>query len=465
MNKTVVVCFEGESVKVVFASRNAEDLYIDNYMTLTMEQFDDFLSNDESDNYIIVTGVRNIHYDMVTIPKTKDKYIKPLVKREVSRRHAEFKDFIPIVSLIGNKVIDGKHRSEYFVISIDSSEINVLIDHFLENQKSVVLVYPVLCVLMSILPQSDTPFLCMFEVGQMKNVILVKDGNIIFTRSFTSQDEDASDVVAKNIDLTVNYCKESLKVAPSFIIMAGEISKSVKVSSSGIPSIPLVFSGRFNVDQSVFNEYVLAIAAINYSMERPFILNRKKTKSLPDINIATTEYKTYYYAKSLLKYITALFLVLSIISLAFIGESTLNILKTNKEIDVHRMQLSDISKIYNTYNIKRDKVMSKLKNIEFLNRVNKQTRFADFLSELSSIKLEGISIESLVIQNVKNITNMEMTGTITAPDYYGFIKEEEVFKNSLNKIAGVKGIDYKSDIEKKTYKVNFTYSSMPLRNH
>jgi hypothetical protein len=459
-NKTVVVSFEGESVKVVFASTKGENIHLDDYMTLTIEQFNDFLRNDASDDYIIVTGFKNFQNDRVSIPKTKDRYIKPLLKREISSRHPELNDFVPIVLFIEQSDTLGKHRNDYFVISIDKSEINDLIGHFLENQKSVIMVYPAMCVLMSLLPQSDTPFLCMFEVGEIKNVILVKDGNIIFTRSFSSQDEDGSDVVAQNIDLTVIYCRESLKVDPSFIIMAGVISKSVRISSSEIPSKPLVFPESFNVDQSEFNQYMIPIAAINYSREHPSIL--KKVKSLPEINVVTTQYKTFCYAKSLLKYSAVFFLALSIISIGFIGESSLNILKTNNKIKARRLQLSDISRIFETHIIKRDKVVDNLKNIEFMIRVNKQPRFADFLTALSSIKMDGVSIESLFAQNSNNIANVEMTGTLTVTNNYGFIKKEEIFRNSLIKIAGLKVINYKSDIQKRTYKVNFTYSSTPL---
>lgn len=465
MNKTIVISFEGESVKVVFASQKGDNLHIDDYMTLTKEQFANFLSNDKSDDYIVVSGFSNFQNDMVTIPKTKDRFIKPLIKREISKRHTEFNDFVPIISFINNTLVDGKQRNVYYVTSIDKSEINGILESFLENQKSVILMYPALFVLLSILPHSDNPFLCMFEAGEMKNIILIKNGNIIFTRSFTSSDDDDSDMVAHNIDITVNYCRESLKVAPSFIIMAGDISKTVKVSSSGIPSIPLVFQERFNVDQSVFNGYVLAIAAILYSRDHPSIFKRKTLKLLPDINIATSEYKIFYYANNLLKYAAVFFLVLSVISLGFIGKSSFNIIKTNKKIDDRRMQLSDVTKIYDTYNSKRDKIMDKLKNVEFLIKLNKQTRFAGFLSSLSSIKKVGVSIDSLAAKNSKDITSMEMIGRITVPDYYGFLKEEEVFKNSLNKIAGLKDFDYKSDINKRTFKVNFTYSSTPLRKN
>lgn len=482
MKKTIVVSFEGESVKVVFASKKGENLHIDDYMTLTTEEFDDFLSNDESDNYIVVSGFRNFQNDMVIIPKTKDRYIKPLVKREVGKRHAGFKDFVPLISFIGESVKEGSHRRGYFVISIDNSEINNLIDYFLKKQKSVIIVYPALCVLMSILPENNTPYLSMFEVGDMKNILLVKDGNIIFTRAFTFKDEDGPEVIAQNIDLTINYCKESLDVSPSSIIMIGEISNSLRAFSSEIPSIPFIFPVHLNVDQSVLNEYIIPIAALTYSMKYPSVIKSKMAKfyrwgksphafyrggsspmplrALPDINVATTEYKTFYYARSLLKYAAVVFFVLSIFSLGSIGKSTFNLIKTNKDIDVKRIQLSDISEVYGRYDIKRDKVMGSLKNVEFLIKINKQTHFADFLSALSRIKMEGVSIDSMAAQSSNNTANIEITGRIAAPYYYGFIKESEVFRNTLNNIAGVKGIDYKPDIDKRTYKVNFTYSSI-----
>lgn len=83
MDKVISVSFEDDIVKVVYAGKKGKDITVKDVLTLKEREFDDFLSREKTNAFIVVNSFKEFFQEILSLPITKKNILKNLVREEV----------------------------------------------------------------------------------------------------------------------------------------------------------------------------------------------------------------------------------------------------------------------------------------------------------------------------------------------------------------------------------------------
>src|SRR3990172_1585264 len=237
MKDTVVVSFENQKIRVVYASLKGRSHFIKDVLTLDDSQFQDFLKRDKTKEFIVVSNFRQAYQDTIHIPVVKKKYLGKIIEIEI-RKKCPYRDFSYLYHLSGEKIIENRKTLEIFVIAVENSELLNLINRFTDMGKTVNAVYPDVFSLSSMIRTDGKYALCISGAGMNKNLSLIRDRKIVFVREANSMEADMTDFDMRSIEMTVNYCRQTLRINPAFVVLTGNLGLNFNVTLH--PSVPVL---------------------------------------------------------------------------------------------------------------------------------------------------------------------------------------------------------------------------------
>src|SRR3972149_6094679 len=282
MKDSVVVSFESQKIRVVYASLKGRSHFIKNVLTLDDAQFQDFLRRDKTKEFIVVSNFKQAYQDTIHIPVVKKKYLGKIIEIEI-RKKCPYRDFSYLYHLSGEKIIENRKTLEIFVIAVENSELLNLINRFTDMGKMVKAVYPDVFSLSSMIRTDGKYALCVSGAGMNKNLSLIHDRKIVFVREANSMEADMTDFDMRNIEMTLNYCRQTLRINPALVVLTGNLCKNFNASLNiSVPVVCLVPPPNVQMDSRVILEYMTAISALC---------------SGSDTDIAPREYKDVKYSR------------------------------------------------------------------------------------------------------------------------------------------------------------------------
>ena len=122
MARQIAVSFENETVKIVYASFKGRNLLIGKTLTLTNDEFEDFLKKEKSRDFIVVCDFKIFYQDIMLLPPVNEKYFKNIVEAEAKKRFSELKDFTFFHSILGERMHEGRRVKETFFFAVANDE-------------------------------------------------------------------------------------------------------------------------------------------------------------------------------------------------------------------------------------------------------------------------------------------------------------------------------------------------------
>ncbi len=359
----IAVSFEGEFIKVVNASTRS-NLTIHQALTLRDEEFDIFLRNEKTRHFTVVSDFKASYHDILFLPPAKDKYLKKLVESEVRKRAPELQDFSFFYLVLGEAVREGKRGKDVFAFAVSNAELFQIVNRFSRHNKIVRHIYPGVFVLSRLVYSSvemtDEPLLCVMESGLSKTLFLVKEGKPYFVRAAQSHESGLHDLDldVHDINMTVNYCRQTLKLMPSQIVLLGNAYKKYETAADfTVPAVCM--KAPYNVRAP--KEWDVMDFIVPLSSLIP-------DKELGAANILPQSYRFFIFQKSILTYLMMLFLILSGLGIGYMKARVSDLSKTRGAIDLLRAEIRHMEPSLPRYEAGSREVHKLMPLISFIKR-------------------------------------------------------------------------------------------------
>lgn len=425
MGRLVAVSFEGETIKVLYASVKGKDVVVNDAVVLKDDQFDDFLLKEKTKEFIVVNSFTDFYQDTVSVPPAKGKHIKVLAEAEV-RKRAPFKDFSFIHVILGEKVVENRKLKDVYIFAVRAEDITRITGRFARHGKVVKALYPDIFAIASYIGYSDVPFLCISEVGVNKNEFVVKNGAVCFARSAQSFEHGLSEADLQNTSMTVNHCRQTLRITPSFILLAGTLCDSDNVSGTILPAACLV------------NRAGMGLTLEAGTLARDFISPASALFVRDDgIDILTREYRIFSLTKKLLEYSTAAFLGLSIIGAGYGAYKVKNIIELRERLNSIRKNLTDIDTVLSEHDRRQADLAGYQPYIKSIGSAASIPDVRNFLSLLSGVKMTNIRLDSVTLNTAENMLTAALKGSVKSSDYVDIQRNYQDFIRSVGEVKGV----------------------------
>ncbi len=445
MRKAVAVSFEGENVRVVYASLKKKDIEVDDVLTLRDEQFDEFLEKEKTKEFIVVCDFKSFYQDIISIPPVKNRYIKKLIEAEIRKRAADFKEFYFIHFLHGEKIVENKRVKEIFVFAVKKEDLDSIISRFINKGKFIKAIYPNVFSIAGLVQSIEEPFLCIAEIGINKNLFLLNNGLMQFVRDIHSFEKGLNDLDIQNINMTINYCRQTMRINPSFIMLMGGICNNY--SATAPPSIPVVSLAPVFLQSRINNtilDFIFPISA--------FFITRDK-----EINLLTREYKNFCQIRLFLRSSNILFLTLSIIGIFYAGFVAKSSIESRSQLNSLRMNSSDVEGILSSYENKKTEIAGYKPFITSLNNAALTPDIQRFLSLLSGIRTDNIRIDSISITTGESSLKGELKGMVKSE---GYASMQMHYQQLIDSISSLKGFSIKRhniELKERAFQIEVEY--------
>ena len=107
MKKTVVVSFEDQTIRVIYAFPKKGGHTVRDVMTLNDAQFGEFLRSEKTKEFIVVSNFSETYQETITVPVVKKKYLEKIIEIEIHKK-CHFEDFSYLYHLSEEKIIENR---------------------------------------------------------------------------------------------------------------------------------------------------------------------------------------------------------------------------------------------------------------------------------------------------------------------------------------------------------------------
>ena len=440
MGKAVAVSFEEENIKIVYASFKGKNFIISKTETIPYDQFDAYLKNERSKEFIVTCDFKETFHNIITIPVVKTKYLKKIVESEI-RKTTELKDFAFIYTLIGERVVENKKIMEISYFAAKNDEIKNTVKRFHDNGKVVRALYPTVYSTVPIFETRDEALLGVLGTKTEKTAFLIKKGIVYFIRKFKSLSEDLTDLDIQDINMTINYCFQNFRINPGLILLTGNLSMLYNVSTSPLaPAASFLKPDSIQCTKETFNEFIVPIYSFSTSKAS---------------NILSTEFKNLYMLRNYMLHAIRAFIVLTVLCLSFLLYKADSILDKRDLLSSAEKSNTDIGKILSEYTAKEAELKRYSPVLKLINKASPEIE--PLLIALSEIDLKTSKIDVIEATAAENSFSILITGTLGAGTY---ASAQEAFQDLLISIGRIKNISITekiADTDKKIFSFRMNY--------
>ena len=403
LRSQVAISFEDDLVKVVYASQDKGKVIVQKTIVLKDEEFDLFLKRNRMTNIIVIYPFRKFYSDIVQAPPVKRAYLDTIVETEIRKRFPELKSFSFFYTVLADKSAEEKGAQEVFFFAVDNSEIDNVVERFDRQGKTIKAVYPDIFTVSHLVQSQDTKMyktvLCVLASNADKSLFLVKNGQIRFIRITPSRGKDVQDADIDNINMTVSYSQQQLRLNPERLVLLNSAIKKDQ-SNAVIPAIRLTSHEKVMLPEEEFQNFNIPLAAIIFS------------DILKQENLLPKKYKMLYVQRFAVSYSILFFLLFSLIGLSYFMINLSDISSLRGKIDLLRKEIVGTESVIAGYDKNALELQQILPLINLINDARSGSDIQKALTRLNFLPMESIDIQSIQINNKKESLQMQLSGNM-----------------------------------------------------
>ena len=408
MSKQVAVSFEDNLVKVVFASYDKGKTVIQKTTVFKDEEFDSFLRTTRLPDLTVVCHFKRFYSDIMTAPPTKPAYLRKIIEAEIRKRFPELQDFTYFYNASLGKSTGEKGLTEVFFFAVDNNELNVIVERFNKHGKSVKYIYPDALALSHLIRASgdwDSKTVLSLLISEKDRALfLVKNGQVCFVRVTPSLGREITDVDIDNINMTVSYCRQNLRLNPELIILMNDIKKEGAFNTI-IPAVPIIYPMNVLASEETLKFFTAPISAV---------ISGKQVKNE---NLLPHKYGVLYTQKRIVSYAVVFFFLFSLIGMGHIFINLSEISLINNKINLLRKDLTGIDAVTSAYEKDMESMRQFLPLINFVNEAHSSPDIQKALVSLKFLPMENVHIKTIQLTNKKDSLLIQLSGIITSKNY------------------------------------------------
>jgi prefoldin subunit 5 len=238
------------------------------------------------------------------------------------------------------------------------------------------------------------------------------------------------DFDVQNINMTINYCRQTLRIIPSRILLIGNACSKYETTMDMIaPAICISYPHNIIASREDIAEFIIPISVI---------LN---IKDIEDGNLLPQGYRSFIKHKSVLTYYTAFFVLFSIIGSGYIKTKTSEIMSVKSKTNSLRTEIMQMQPTYQNYEVREKEFQRFMPLINFMNNINSSPDSQKALITLSSLKepyMKNVNVSSIEVKPEGDAVRLHLKGNITEKH---FIDMQQTYQNFINGIKNTRGIE------------------------
>ena len=408
----ISVNFCNDSIQVVKAFRRHGAVCVVSAVTMSEHEFDDFLSHDASESYIVSANLDPLFQDIIHLPPAEEKFIGSLVQAEISRLYPSLQDYSFFYEIIGDTLSEGKSFKRIACFIYDNKNLIPIISRFTMRKKRVKYLF---CNAFAISrlaenhPEiNDDVILGVQNAGSEKTLFILENRKLYFVRNVPALSSGLDEKDILNINMTIDYCFQTLRIKPRRVAILGldeipgEASKSAMLPMT-VLSPPAIIEG---VLPSVLWEYVVPISAF-LCLAAP-----KRGNLLP------IEYRRQSLAMDLLRFGSMALLLFCILAGLGVIQKTYNIFGLRETIAIDRNNLVREGHVIEEYNRMNSELASVTNLISAVNSAAADACQQQALVALRCLAVKGVRTTFLTIKKQDDGTrSIEVKGDLTDATY------------------------------------------------
>jgi hypothetical protein len=226
--------------------------------------------------------------------------------------------------------------------------------------------------------------------------------------------------------MTTSYCRQSLRLNPEQLVVLN-VSTGTEATSGRtvIPVIRIDHPAGLAVPEETYRDDMAPLAAILFS-------DRLKNDSL-----LPQRYRVLCIQRFAVAYAILFFLLFSLIGLSYLTMNLTEVLSQKEKINRLRKDLSETEAITSAYDKNSAGLQMIIPLIQFINDVRSGSDMQKTLTSLDFIPMEGIDIQSVQLNNKKDVLQLQLSGKIESKNYRDMHSTLQKLLNSINKGAGM----------------------------
>lgn len=427
------VSFENDHVKVVEALVREGRIVITGVHVFDQPEFALYLQTTKIDQFLVTSDSPEIVHDILHIPPAKERYLRALVEREISKRFPEIKDPSVAFHVLREQTKDGKKVLEVMVYIVEKARLDEIVGIFGGNGKSVSFLSPAILPIARLVHMSsdsqDEILLTVIDGGMTKTLLVTQGGQVLFLRVIQSRSFGIDDIDADNINMTVTYSRQTLRAEPARCVILGGPEKAGGEDVQNRLLLPVLHLG---LPPSVLLEAQAGQGSI-HSAVALFLF----ASDLHWGNMVPPEHTAFFRKKAFLKYGAAFFFCSSLILSGYSVKTLSEIPGLKAEITAIRADLSRRQSLWSEWVKAKDELNTYMPLIAFSNAVESSPHVVSALRALSFLPVKDIKIRGLRFFTSPEGIKIEIKGELTSDKYGDMSSVYQSFLKELKKTGNV----------------------------
>jgi hypothetical protein len=444
---------DGTVVQAVMVDVIDDRLTVRNARTFPHDELEDYLVACPDKTCIVCCNPSSFYQDVVYLPPAASKFYDSLVRAEIRKEHSDLASFTFFHRTIGEAIIDGTLYSKIAAFSYSDELLSDYIAVFNNNGMTIshlyAAPYPIFRLAASTCPaDSGLARIYIADLPGEKLILLSEKDEFEFIRKVHSPEPALLPGDIQNINMTIDYCSQTLRVRPAEAVMFNPSEISEEISALlAIPLISICPLALGCVSHDIVRDYIAPLAAVMHHIKAP-----------DECNILPLDYVSFKQNKRILATGTMILAVLILILAGLILTERIIISDQKAEISEIRTHLSSSETEMAAYR-KLDAETKTLDNqIAFLNKLKKTLNPEAALASLMPPGTASYSFKGITVKNGDGFINVHLDGTISAA---GFKETQTVFEGMLERLKKIPGYSVSSDsvdVKLKTFSIEARYS-------
>jgi len=440
LGKTIAVSFEESNIKVARGTFKGDAFSVDSTEIVEYYEFDDYLKREAASEVIVTYDFKEAYHGVLSVPVLKPRLQNKIIESEL-RKITKLPEVSYVYEPISETVVENRKVQDIFYFAVSNEVIQDVVGKFYDFNKVVMAVYPSVFSAASLI-ESQSPEeanMGVISTGQEKIVFFTRKGAVYFFRNYESLDTSLTDFDVQNINMTISYCFQNIKINPTSVVLLGDLAESVNVSTT--PTSPLASlykSDRIHCKGKTFNEFFLPIAS--------FFTPKSS-------NILSNEFKKINITKSYMAYASKVFVAALILCMAFLFYEVIDVLDKRDQLKAGLAGRSDFEKTYSEYMGKEADLRNIMPVINFLNEPSPDLH--GFFIDLADIDINNLKF-SLIEASSKegNAFSFSIEGVSSAGSYSSLNNSFSEFISQLKSINGVQVNNQAINLANKSFRVD-----------
>jgi len=452
MSSILSIYLDGTVVQILKAKIANSSITVKEALTFPHDELESYLLGCRHNNFIISCNPSSFYQDIIFLPKAAVKLYDNLIRAEMSKAHPDLAGFTFNYGVIGETTLDGVVQNKIAVLSYADEATAAFISLFYSNKKIIANLYATPYTIFRLAVSA-----CESDSGQArifitplpgeKLILLCEKNELEFVRKIPSPETVLLPADVQNINMTMDYCFQSLRVRVAEAVMLN----TPETSDDLPPPFNAPFRSLLPVELAGLPEQTVR----NFMAPIATALHHVKDKGKNDI--LPSEYVSFKLHRNIF---TSAILINIFISLlmGWLAFSEYNATTKHKEkIKSFRARLASASDEIAAYKKLDDEIKALESPMAFLNKLNTSQHPGTALASLKPPETKNYFFKGITLKNAEGVVNVHFEGAITAS---GYKETQTVFEGVVEQLKKIPGYSVSSsiiDIKQKTFIIEALY--------